>query len=188
MSGKLFLFAAPSGAGKSTIVKNLLTKFDELNFSISACTRKRREGEVDGVDYHFMTAEKFKEKISNNDFLEWEEVYPRNFYGTLKKDVEEILGSGHHVIFDIDVQGALSIKEFYTDQALSIFVMPPSMDKLIERLKRRATEDPESLERRIKKASDEMGYSDRFDEVVVNDDLDEALEKSYKLVLNFINS
>jgi len=186
--GKLIVFSAPSGSGKTTIVRHLL-KQKELNleFSISATSRERRGNEVDGKDYYFLSFEDFKKKIKNNEFLEWEEVYRDNFYGTLKSEVERIWKMGKHVIFDIDVSGGLRIKRKYPKQTLAIFVKPPSIDELKIRLKKRETENADKINMRIAKASAELATAPLFDTIIVNDDLEKALAESYTLVSNFIS-
>ncbi len=185
--GKLIVFSAPSGSGKTTIVRHLL-KQKELNleFSISATSRERRGNEVDGKDYYFLSFEDFKKKIKNNEFLEWEEVYRDNFYGTLKSEVERIWNMGKHVIFDIDVSGGLRIKRKYPDQTLAVFVKPPSIDELKIRLKKRETESADKINMRIAKASAELATAPLFDVVIVNDSLEKALTESYALVFNFL--
>src|ERR1044072_3908135 len=152
MQGKLVIFSAPSGAGKTTIVQHLLRVFPDLEFSISACSREIRRGETYGVDYYFLNVEEFKEKIANNEFAEWEEVYTDNFYGTLKSEIERIWRNEKHIIFDMDVIGGLNLKKQFGDRALAIFVMPPSIEHLESRLRTRETETPESIARRIGKA------------------------------------
>ena len=185
--GKLIVFSAPSGSGKTTIVRHLL-KQKELNleFSISATSRERRGKEEDGKDYYFLSFEDFKKKIKNNEFLEWEEVYRDNFYGTLKSEVERIWAMGKHVIFDIDVSGGLRIKRKYPQQTLAVFVKPPSIDELKIRLKKRETENADKINMRIAKASAELATAPLFDVIVVNDDLEKALAESYTLVSNFL--
>ena len=185
--GKLIVFSAPSGSGKTTIVRHLL-KHKELNleFSISATSRERRGNEVDGKDYYFLSFEDFKKKIKNDEFLEWEEVYRDNFYGTLKSEVERIWAMGKHVIFDIDVSGGLRIKRKYPDQTLAVFVKPPSIDELKIRLKKRQTESADKINMRIAKASAELATAPLFDAVLVNEDLEKAFSESYILVSNFL--
>ena len=185
--GKLIVFSAPSGSGKTTIVRYLL-KQKELNleFSISATSRERRGNEVDGKDYYFLTFEDFKKKIKNHEFLEWEEVYRDNFYGTLQSEVERIWNMGKHVIFDIDVSGGLRIKRKYPEQTLAVFVKPPSIDELKIRLKKRETENGDKINMRIAKASAELATAPLFDAIVVNEDLEHALAESYNLVSNFL--
>ncbi len=185
--GKLIVFSAPSGSGKTTIVRYLL-KQEELNleFSISATSRPARGEEVDGKDYYFLDAHAFKAKIKNDEFLEWEEVYRDNFYGTLKAEVERIWAKGKHVIFDIDVSGGLRIKRKFPHETLAIFVKPPSIDELKIRLKKRKTESDDKINMRIAKASAELATAPLFDTIVLNKDLDRALDESYNLVANFI--
>ena len=183
---KLVIFTAPSGAGKTTIVSHLLRKIDSLAFSVSATTRERRPNEIDGASYYFLTPESFKQKIAQGDFVEWEEVYKNQFYGTLKSEVERLWANDKNIIFDIDVQGAMSIKKAFPDESLTIFVKPPSQDVLLKRLEGRKTETPESLKRRIEKASLELGYEKKFDTILVNDDLDSTLKKAEKIVKDFI--
>lgn len=186
--GKLIVFSAPSGSGKTTIVRHLL-KQKELNleFSISATSREKRGAEKEGKDYYFLSFEDFKKKIKNDAFLEWEEVYRDNFYGTLKSEVERIWAMGKHVIFDIDVSGGLRIKRKYPEQTLAIFVKPPSIDELKIRLKKRETESADKINMRVAKASAELATAPLFDAIVVNQDLDKALAESYTLVSNFLN-
>ena len=187
--GKLIVFSAPSGSGKTTIVRHLLGKNDlNLEFSISATSRDKRGTEVDGKDYYFLSAQEFKNKIKNEEFLEWEEVYRDNFYGTLKTEVERIWALGKHVIFDIDVSGGLRIKRKFPDETLAIFVNPPSIDELKIRLKKRKTESDEKISMRVAKASAELATAPLFDEIVVNDNLENAFKDAETLVTNFINS
>jgi len=186
--GKLIVFSAPSGSGKTTIVRHLL-KQKELNleFSISAASRAPRGEEKDGVDYYFMDIKEFKQHIKNGDFLEWEEVYRDNFYGTLKSEVERIWAKGKNVIFDIDVVGGLRIKKKFPKETLSVFVKPPSVDELKIRLKKRKTESEEKINMRIAKASIEMATAPQFDYIIVNDELEKALKEAEKLVANHIS-
>ncbi|TXE12821.1 guanylate kinase [Seonamhaeicola algicola] len=187
--GKLIVFSAPSGSGKTTIVRHLLSKPElNLEFSISATSRDKRGTEVNGKDYYFLSAKDFKTKIKNEEFLEWEEVYRDNFYGTLKTEVERIWAMGKHVIFDIDVSGGLRIKRKYPEQTLAIFVKPPSIDELKIRLKKRKTESPEKISMRVAKASAELATAPLFDEIVINDNLESAFKDAHTLVSNFINS
>jgi len=183
----LFIFTAPSGAGKTTIVKHLLKTFDELDFSVSATTRKGRSHEKDGVDYYFQSVDDFKKLIKEDAFVEWEEVYEDQFYGTLKSEIQRLLDNGKKVVFDIDVQGALDIKKVYGDRALAIFVNPPSKEVLFERLKGRNTETPESLKKRITKASRELTFSERFDMKLLNDKLDVALADAEAIIRKHID-
>jgi guanylate kinase len=187
MSNKLIIFSAPSGAGKTTIVKHLLSQSLGLEFSISAASREKRPREVHGRDYYFLSAEEFKAKIKNNEFIEWEEVYENHFYGTLKSEVDRIWSNGNSVIFDVDVIGGLNIKKQYGDKALAVFVMPPSLDELRNRLTMRSTESPENLKKRIEKSEAEISFSDRFDTIIVNDNLEDALNAATILVKGFLN-
>lgn len=186
--GKLIVFSAPSGSGKTTIVRHLLQQKElNLEFSISATSREKRGNETDGKDYYFLDTKAFKNHIKNDDFLEWEEVYRDNFYGTLKTEVERIWSKGKNVIFDIDVSGGLRIKRKFPDQTIAIFVKPPSVDELKIRLKKRQTESNDKINMRIAKASAELATAPLFDVIVVNDDLEKALAESYKLVSDFVN-
>jgi guanylate kinase len=187
-TGKLIIFSAPSGAGKTTIVKTLLQSIPILEFSISAASRGKRVNEADGKDYYFITADEFRKKVANDEFLEWEEVYYDHFYGTLKSEVERIWAKGCHVIFDVDVVGGLNIKKQYPDQALAIFVMPPSIDELEKRLRKRSTESEENLRKRIDKAKHELTFAPEFDEIIINDNLNNACKEADKLVREFLNS
>ncbi len=187
--GKLIIFSAPSGSGKTTLVHYLLQQ-PELNlaFSVSATSRDKRPNEVDGKDYYFMSPETFKHKIKNKEFVEWEEVYRNNFYGTLKSEVERLLNQGKNIIFDIDVKGGLNIKKQYPNQSLAIFVQPPSIEELKKRLESRQTETPEKIKMRIEKAGEEMQYAKDFDVIIVNDDLEKTKKEAYKIVQSFIES
>lgn len=187
--GKAIIFSAPSGAGKTTIVRHLLG-MDELNlsFSISATTRHKRDHEVDGKDYHFIDVDAFKSKIAVGDFIEWEEVYKDQFYGTLRSEIESIWQQGKHVIFDVDVVGGLNLKQYFGESALSIFVKPPSIEVLNFRLRNRSTETPEKIAMRIEKAQHELTFEDKFDKVLVNDTLEHALENAKQYVQQFLNS
>ena len=187
--GKLIVFSAPSGSGKTTIVRHLLEQ-EELNleFSISATSRAKRGNEVDGKDYYFLSAKEFKNKIKNDEFLEWEEVYRDNFYGTLKSEVERIWKQGKHVIFDIDVSGGLRIKRKFPEETLAVFVKPPSIDELKIRLKKRKTESADKINMRVAKASAELATAPLFDVIVVNENLENALKEAHELVEEFINS
>lgn len=187
--GKLIVFSAPSGSGKTTIVKHLI-KQNELNlkFSISATTRKKRNAEINKKDYYFINADDFKNHIKNKAFLEWEEVYENNFYGTLNSEVNRIWELGKNVIFDIDVKGGLAIKNKYPNNTLAVFVMPPSIDELKLRLKKRKTEPDDKINIRISKAKIELTKAPSFDFVIENNDLKAAKEKAYELVSNFLKS
>ena len=184
--GKMFIFTAPSGAGKTTIVRHLLDKYDFLDFSISATTRQKRPHEQDKVDYYFMTVEEFRENVAKGAFIEWEEVYENQFYGTLKSEVDRIWSDHKHLVFDIDVKGAQNIKRFFGDKCMSVFVRPPSVEVLIDRLVNRNTETPESLQKRIKKVHREMEYENTFDMVLVNDLLEVSLVEAEHIVETFI--
>jgi guanylate kinase len=186
MKGKIIIFSAPSGAGKSTIVQHLMKQDLGLEFSISATSRKPREGEADGREYHFISPEEFRRKIKGNAFIEWEEVYPDQFYGTLFSEVERIMEKGKHAIFDIDVAGGMSLKKFYGERACAIFVQPPSREVLEKRLRSRGTDDEDSLRERLGKAIFELSFAARFDHIVVNDSLSEALSKAEKIVREFL--
>lgn len=188
MDTKILIFSAPSGAGKTTIVHNLLDdeKF-KLKFSVSACSRKIRGAELDGKDYYFLSAEEFRSKIKNNEFLEWEEVYKDNYYGSLKSEVERIRQQGYNVIFDVDVKGGLNIKKYFKDDALAIFVMPPSVEELEKRLLKRSTDEPDAIKTRIEKSKLEMEFADKFDVIVVNDNLENAIQEVRDLVSEFLN-
>lgn len=184
--GKMFIFTAPSGAGKTTIVRHLLAKFDFLGFSISATTRDKRAHEIDGKDYHFMTIEEFKKAIAADLFIEWEEVYENQFYGTLRSEVDKVWSSGKSLVFDIDVKGATNIKKFYGSQCMAVFIAPPSLEVLIARLTARNTESPASLEKRIAKVKREMLYQDKFDFILVNDELEYSLMEADHIVQTFV--
>ncbi len=186
--GKCVIFSAPSGAGKTTIVHHLLEKFPELEFSVSACSRPRRANETDGVDYYFLSVEEFKKRINENAFFEWEEVYTDNFYGTLRSEIERIWNKGIHVIFDVDVVGGMNLKNIFGDRALAVFVKAPSLAHLEARLKSRSTETPESIARRMGKAATEMAYAEKFDHVLLNDDLHRAFEEAEITVSKFLNT
>ncbi|WP_346881663.1 guanylate kinase [uncultured Algibacter sp.] len=187
--GKLIVFSAPSGSGKTTIVRHLLDiEALDLEFSISATSRAPRGDEVDGKDYYFLSAKAFKDNIKNDAFLEWEEVYRDNFYGTLKTEVERIWAKGKNVIFDIDVSGGLRIKRKFPDQTLAVFVKPPSIDELKIRLKKRKTETEDKINMRVAKASAELATAPLFDTIVVNDNLEDALAEAQKQVSDFINA
>jgi guanylate kinase len=187
--GKLIVFSAPSGSGKTTIVRHLLGKEAlNLEFSISATSRAKRGDEVDGKDYYFLSAKTFKQHIKDDDFLEWEEVYRDNFYGTLKTEVERIWANGKNVIFDIDVSGGLRIKRKFPDETLALFVKPPSVDALKIRLKKRKTESEDKINMRVAKASAELATAPLFDTIVINDDLESALKEAEEKVDRFLKS
>ena len=188
MAGKAIIFSAPSGSGKTTIVRHLLEKNPDLGFSISASTRdKRGRTEAHGKDYYFLTPEEFKKKIDSNEFVEWEEVYEGNFYGTLKSEIDRIWKNGKNVIFDVDVKGGINLKNYFGDKALAIFVKVPSMEVLKERLHDRGTESEESLSRRLFKANFEMTFQDKFDKVLINEDLEHSLQQAQFLYDAFKN-
>tara|TARA_B100000963_G_scaffold129906_1_gene113367 strand:+ start:63 stop:644 length:582 start_codon:yes stop_codon:yes gene_type:complete len=188
LQGKAIIFSAPSGAGKTTIVRYLLEKKLPLLFSISACSRKRRPNEIDGKDYYFLSVNDFKAKVANNAFVEWEEVYENHFYGTLKSEIDRIWSNHQHVVFDVDVVGGLNLKKHFGDRALAIFIKPPSLDVLFKRLENRATETKKSLNKRIEKATHEMKFSSSFDLIIVNDRLDKAKKDAFENVSKFIES
>ena len=185
--GKLIIVSAPSGAGKTTLVKHLLAADLNLGFSVSATSRPQRPGEVDGKDYFFMTADTFREKLAAGDLLEWEEVYAGSFYGTLLSEVEKLRNLGKNVIFDVDVVGGINIKKRFGDEAKSIFISPPSIETLELRLKNRSTDSPETIARRMEKAKWEMSFAPQFDVVVVNDHLEEAMQIIHNIVEQFVN-
>lgn len=188
MEGRLIIFSAPSGAGKTTLVKELLKDKFGLEFSISACSRAARENECNGKDYYFLSVDDFKNKIENDEFLEWEEVYPKHYYGTLKSEVERIWKKGKDVIFDVDVVGGLNIKKIYGDKALAVFVMPPSLEVLKERLNARSTESEESLKKRLDKVEYELEFADQFDIQIVNDQLEDAIDEVKAIVFSFLSN
>ena len=189
MDGKLIIFSAPSGSGKTTIVHHLLATNSNLGFSISACTRDRRgRSEENGKDYYFLTPDEFKQKIDNNEFVEWEEVYTGAFYGTLKSEIQRLWNEGKHVLFDVDVKGGLELKKYYRDRALAVFVKVPNEEILVERLKGRGTETADSLSKRLFKVHFEMSFQDQFDVILVNDQLNDSLTKAQTLVDSFVHN
>jgi guanylate kinase len=184
--GKLIVFTAPSGSGKTSIAKAVLKERKDVQFSVSATTRQPRAGEIHAKDYYFLSPEAFQQHINEGDFVEWEEFYGGKRYGTLKEEVDRIRSSGNHVLFDVEVKGARSIKEIYGDQCLVIFVLPPSLEVLKERLTARATEDAKSLEMRLKRAEMELGYANEFDRIVKNNQLDSAISYTFRILSDFI--
>jgi guanylate kinase len=187
LDGKLIIFSAPSGSGKTTIVKHLLANRTDLGFSISACTRdKRGRNETHGKDYYFLTPEDFRERIDKDEFVEWEEVYAGAYYGTLKTEIERIWSSGKHVIFDVDVQGGLKLKKYFQEKALAIFVKVPSIEELEKRLRERGTETEDSISKRLFKVKFEMSFQNQFDVILINENLEDTLEKAEKLVNDFL--
>ncbi len=187
-TGKLIIFSAPSGSGKSTIINYLMTQGLNLAFSISATSRAPRGTEQHGVEYYFLSAEEFKQRIANDEFLEYEEVYADRYYGTLKAPIEKQLAEGYNVVFDVDVVGGCNIKKFYGDRALSVFIQPPSIEELRKRLVGRATDTPEVIESRIAKAEFELGFAEKFDVVVINDELEKAKVDALAIIQNFLNA
>jgi guanylate kinase len=186
--GKAVIFSAPSGSGKTTIVKHILSKFPNMEFSISASTRDRRgRTEVNGKDYHFLSPDDFKTHIDNDDFIEWEEVYEGNFYGTLKSEIERIWSKGNHVIFDVDVKGGINLKKYFEENGLSVFVKVVDLETLKKRLMDRQTETADSLSRRMFKAKFETSFQNQFDEILINDDLKTTCSDAEKLVSDFIS-
>lgn len=184
--GKAIIISAPSGAGKTTLVNKLLDAKLPLLFSISACSRAPREGEEDKKDYYFLSIEKFKEKIKAQDFIEWEEVYEGNFYGTLKKEIERIWKEKKHVVFDVDVMGGISLKDYFMENSISIFIKPPSIEVLSKRLKKRNTEDRKSIKNRLEKSFEEMKSIDKFDKIIVNDELSISSKNIIETVKKFL--
>lgn len=187
MEGKLIIFSAPSGSGKTTIVQHLLKTNENLGFSISACTRPMRESkEANGKDYYFLSVEDFENRIKNNEFVEWEEVYPGRYYGTLRSEIQRLWDMGKHVLFDVDVKGGINLKKQFGDKALSVFVKVPSLEELEKRLKDRNTESEESLATRLEKVRFESSFQDKFDVILVNDNLEATLKNAQKLVQDFV--
>ncbi len=184
--GKLLIISAPSGSGKTTLVRHLMNELQGLEFSVSATSRKPRGNEKDKKDYYFLTADEFKNKISQNKFVEWEEVYEGRFYGTLKSEVNRIREAGKTVVFDVDVIGGLNIKQIYGDDALALFIQPPSTEALINRLQARGTDNEDEIKKRISKAEKEMSYADRFDRIIINDNLNKAQKEIIEVVKKFV--
>jgi len=187
MKGKLIVVSAPSGSGKTTIVRQMLASGLNLEFSVSAASRAPRINEIDGKDYYFLSTEDFKKKIADNAFIEWEEVYPGSYYGTLKTEVTRIWEKGNHVIFDVDVVGGLNIKKQYPENCLSLFVKPPSVAELENRLRGRSTDSEDTIKKRIAKAEYELSFARHFDHIIVNDTLETAIEETYNTIRNFIS-
>ncbi|MBP6872103.1 MAG: guanylate kinase [Bacteroidales bacterium] len=186
MSGKLIIVSAPSGAGKTSVVKRLMQAELNLEFSVSATSRAPRPGEIHGKDYFFIPVEEFRAKIDRDELLEWQEVYPNQYYGTLKSEVERIWNAGHHVLFDVDVMGGMNLKKMYPEISLSLFIMPPSIKVLEQRLRLRSTETEESLRKRLDKAGKEIGFAGHFDMTIVNDILEQAVAKAIETVSKFV--
>ena len=187
MANKVLIFSAPSGSGKSTVVNHLLGLHPEFEFSVSATSRPPRGQEQDGVEYYFLDVEEFRSRIADDAFVEYEEVYPGRFYGTLKSEVERIWANGHVILFDVDVKGGVSLKKYFGDQALSVFIQAPSVEELRRRLVLRGTDSEEDIEKRVAKASEEMTYADKFDYVLVNDDLETALKEAEEVVDKYLD-
>ena len=188
MTGKLVIISAPSGAGKTTIVKHLLESGLNLAFSISATTRPMRGKETDGIDYFFLSVKEFMSRIENDEFVEWEEVYKDHFYGSLKSELERIWATGKNVLFDIDVKGGITLKKKFGTNAIALFIMPPSVQELENRLVKRGTDTPEKIKARVEKANDELTLADQFDIIIINHDLDKAKEEAYKIVSSFLGN
>jgi guanylate kinase len=188
MSGKMIVISAPSGSGKTTIVKQILASNLNIAFSVSACSRAPRQGETNGKDYYFLSPERFRQKIAGGEFIEWEEVYPGNYYGTLRSEVDRIWSRGQHVIFDVDVMGGLNIKRQYGTKCLAIFIKAPSVVELERRLRLRGTDDQPTISQRVEKAAFETTFAQQFDATVINKDLVVAVEETRRLILDFINS
>ncbi|MBD5276859.1 MAG: guanylate kinase [Bacteroides sp.] len=186
--GKIVVLSAPSGCGKSTIIGRLLQEPDALplQFSVSATNRQPRQGEVDGVNYHFLSTDDFRDAVQAGDFIEWEEVYPGRYYGTLRREIDSKIAAGYNVVLDIDVKGALNVKRIYGDQALTLFIQPPSVDELRRRLEARATDAPDVIDQRVGKAEYELSFAPQFDASVVNDDLDRAVEDARNIINNHL--
>ena len=188
MGAKLIIVSAPSGAGKTTIVNHLLQEVSGLEFSISATTRTPRGKEKDGKEYYFISSKDFRDRIGRNEFAEWEEVYKDHFYGTLKSEIERIWAEGKHVIFDVDVKGGINLKNIFGHKAISIFIMPPSVMELEKRLLARATDNPAKIKMRVEKAIEEMKLAEKFDHIVINDNLEQARNEVCKVVRSFLST
>jgi guanylate kinase len=187
MKGRMIIISAPSGAGKTTIVRFLLNSGPGLAFSVSATTRKKRENETDGKDYYFLTVEEFREMIKNDELIEWQEVYKDHYYGTPRSEIERIWSQDKHVLFDVDVMGGINLKKIFGNNAISIFIRPPSIEELEKRLVNRGTDDIEKIRMRVEKAAEELKTEGKFDHVVVNDDLEKAQAETLRLINDFIN-
>jgi guanylate kinase len=187
MVNEAVIISAPSGAGKTTIVKHLLSVFPDLEFSVSACSRPKRENESEGRDYYFITTDQFREKIANNEFIEWQEVYPGSYYGTLKSEINRIWSKAKIPIFDVDVLGGMNLKKYFGDTAIAIFIQPPSLKELENRLRHRGTESEENLQTRLNKVEKEMTFVNKFDRVVVNDEISSASTKATELIKAFLD-
>ena len=185
---KLIILSAPSGAGKSTIINALMEKDLKLEFSISACNRKPRTGEQHAIDYYFLSTEEFKDKVSKDAFIEWEEVYENHFYGTLKSELDRVESRGNHMIFDIDIAGGLNLKKQFGDKALALFIMPPSVAELERRLRSRATDSEENILKRVAKAEQEIALAQQFDKIVINEDIEQAVADAEEIIRSFVNS
>ncbi len=188
MSNKVVIFSAPSGSGKSTIVNHILGLHPEMEFSVSATSRAPRGQEKDGVEYYFFTSDEFRRMISEDKFVEHEEVYSGSFYGTLKSEVNRIWDKGHVIIFDVDVKGGVNLKKYFKEKALSVFIQAPSVEELRRRLVARGTDSPEAIEKRVAKAAEEMTYADKFDYILINDDLSKAYTEAERIVNYFLNA
>lgn len=185
-NGKIIIFSAPSGSGKSTLIGHLLKRFPQLEFSISATSRAPRGSEVNGKEYYFLTNEEFKNKVAAGEFVEWEEVYAGTCYGTLRSELKRIWDKGHVIVFDVDVKGGVNLKKIFGDDALSIFIMPPSVEELRRRLEKRGTDTPETIAKRVAKAEEEITYAPLFDKIVVNDSLETAIADATRITESFI--
>lgn len=188
MKRKLVIISAPSGAGKTTIVRHLLDSGLNLEFSVSATTRPLRGQEINGKDYFLLSVDEFKKRVERNEFIEWEEVYKDHFYGTLRSEIDRIWANGNHVLFDVDVKGGIKLKNIFGTNSIALFIMPPSVDELEIRLKTRGTEDPNKIKTRIEKARDEMKFSNQFDDIIINNQLDKAIEEVTAVVISFLKS
>lgn len=183
---RAILFSAPSGSGKTTIIREILKRFDCFEFSISATSRQPREGETDGKDYYFLSAETFEQRVQEGKFLEWEEVYAGTRYGTLKSEIDRIWDNGHVIIFDVDVNGGMNIKKYFGADALALFIMPPSVEVLEQRLRSRGTESEEAITKRLARSAAELQMADNFDVTVINDDLEKAVDETQHIITNYL--